>query len=226
MMGTGRGAGTRAGSGTERGVGSGIGAGSGTGRGVGTGVGAGTGAGSGPGVGPGTGMGAGRRPHRHSSESLVEGHEGGEGPQVLQRPRDRTCEDKDAGSETRPKRAGATSRAFLTEEADGGAQLAAPGSSGLRVELLQALHQVPVAHLPVPHVALPTGAPEGRSHRGRCSEPGWAWPGDPAETHLGVAGPTVVQLAFGWQELGRHASFRRQEPSGRRSKPARHSQWD
>lgn len=88
----------------------------------------------------------------------------------------------------------------LTEEADGGAQLAAPRSSGLGVELLQPLQDVPVAHLPVPHVALPTRAPGGRSDRWALQL--WAWPGDPAETHLGVAGATVVQLASLWQECG------------------------
>lgn len=36
----------------------------------------------------------------------------------------------------------------------------------------------------------------------------------------------MVQLAFTWQEPGRHNSFRRQAPADRWSKPERHSQWD
>lgn len=49
----------------------------------------------------------------------------------------------------------------LTEEADGVAQLAAPQPSWLGVQLLEALHDVPVADVTVPHVTLQARAPEG-----------------------------------------------------------------
>lgn len=60
-------------------------------------------------------------------------------------------------------------RRTRTEEGDGVAQLAAPRSSRLGVQLVQALHDVSVADVTVPHEALKTRAPEGHSGLGDSS---------------------------------------------------------
>lgn len=61
---------------------------------------------------------------------------------------------------------GQVDRSRRTEEGDGAAELTAPVTSDLDVELVQPLHDVAVAHLPVAHVAGETGAPAGQRRRG------------------------------------------------------------
>lgn len=116
---------------------------------------------------------------------------------------------------------GQVDRSGRTEEGDGAAELTAPVTSDLDVELVQPLHDVAVAHLPVAHVAGETGAPVGQRRRG--------WSLGPVvlvgkteqveersgHTHRTRPGPALLQLAFLWQEVGVHASSRLQPPSCR-----------
>lgn len=57
-----------------------------------------------------------------------------------------------------------TERWHHTKERDGVAQLTSPLSPGLCVQLIQTLHDVPIAHFTVPDVALQAGAPEAGRH--------------------------------------------------------------
>lgn len=69
------------------------------------------------------------------------------------------CGWRVGGRQGRVSPLGSACAQLLTHEREAGCQLALPLSSHFSIQLLEALHDVPIAHKPVPHRALLARAP-------------------------------------------------------------------